>query len=93
MMKSTKSLWILLLAAIGLGSASCASIPKGATAVAPFYKEKYLGRWYEIARLPHRFERGLDYVTAEYSREEQHIAVVNRGVRNVLSLIQFISIA
>ena len=80
MMKSTKSLWILLLAAIGLGSASCASIPKGATAVTPFYKEKYLGKWYEIARLDFRFERGLNNTTAQYSlNDDGTIRVVNRG--------------
>ncbi|OGU55719.1 MAG: hypothetical protein A2V66_13790 [Ignavibacteria bacterium RBG_13_36_8] len=29
--------------------------------------EKYLGRWYEIARLPNSFEEGCFCVTAEYS--------------------------
>lgn len=29
--------------------------------------DKYLGTWYEIARLDHSFERGRDSVTAEYS--------------------------
>lgn len=60
----------------------CAASTRHLPAITPFDVDQYLGRWYEIARLPHRFERGLDYVTAEYSREEQHIAVVNRGVRN-----------
>ena len=36
---------------------SCASIPEGATAVKPFYKEKYLGKWYEIARFQNSFEK------------------------------------
>lgn len=77
-MKSTKSLWILLLAAIGLGS--CATIPKGATAVTPFDKEKYLGKWYEIARFDFRFERGLNNTSAHYSlNEDGTIRVVNRG--------------
>ena len=28
---------------------------------------KYLGTWYEIARFPHSFEKGLVGVTANYS--------------------------
>ena len=45
-----------------------------------FELERYLGTWYEIARLDHRFERGLTNVMANYSlREEGGISVVNRG--------------
>jgi apolipoprotein D and lipocalin family protein len=48
--------------------------------VKKFYLDRYLGRWYEIARLPHSFEKGLDSVTASYSiREDGMIKVVNRG--------------
>ena len=55
----------MLLIAIMTGFYSCASIPKGATAVTPFEKEKYLGKWYEIARLDFRFERNLNNTTAQ----------------------------
>ena len=41
-------------------------------------KEKYLGKWYEIARLDYRFEKNLDNTTAEYSLNGS-IRVVNRG--------------
>ncbi len=45
-----------------------------------FQSERYLGQWYEIARLDHRFERGLEQVTATYSpREDGGLKVVNRG--------------
>lgn len=41
---------------------------------------QYLGTWYEIARLDHSFERGLEQVTANYSLgEDDSIKVVNRG--------------
>ncbi len=41
---------------------------------------RYLGTWYEIARLDHSFERGLDQVTAEYAlREDGGVSVTNRG--------------
>ena len=40
--------------------------------------ERYLGRWYEIARFPNRFERGCVGVTADYAmREDGKISVVN----------------
>lgn len=59
---------------------SCASIPKGAQAVEPFNSKKYLGKWYEIARMDLRFERNLINVTATYSENENGtIKVVNRG--------------
>ena len=42
--------------------------------------ERYIGQWYEIARLDHRFERGLENVTATYSlREDGGLVVQNRG--------------
>ena len=42
--------------------------------------DKYLGKWYEIARLPNRFEKGLICVTAEYStRPDGKIKVLNSG--------------
>ncbi len=60
---------------------SCSnSIPEGAVAVKPFYKEKYLGKWYEIARLDFKYERDLDNTTAEYSlNDDGTIKVVNQG--------------
>lgn len=48
--------------------------------VSDFDLERYLGKWYEVARLDHPFERGLSNVTAEYSlREDGRLRVVNRG--------------
>jgi len=59
---------------------SCISMPEGISPVDNFEVEKYLGTWYEIARLDHSFERGLSRVTAEYSiRKDGKIRVLNRG--------------
>ena len=59
---------------------SCRSIPKGAGAVKPFDAKKYIGQWYEIARLDFRFERNLNNTTANYSfNDNGTIKVVNRG--------------
>jgi apolipoprotein D and lipocalin family protein len=53
--------------------------------VATLEIEKYLGKWYEIARFPHSFEKGLAGVTATYSlRKDGKIRVVNQGYRGGL---------
>ena len=58
----------------------CTGKPDNIKPVQNFQAQKYLGKWYEIARLDHRFERGLSKVTAEYSlRSDGGIKVVNRG--------------
>lgn len=66
--------------AAGLLLAACTGVPANLAPVDGFQAERYLGRWYEIARLDHSFERGLSQVTAEYSkRDDGGITVVNRG--------------
>jgi apolipoprotein D and lipocalin family protein len=60
--------------------AGCYNTPQGVQPVESFDLNRYLGKWYEIARLDHSFERGLEQVTAEYSlRDDGGITVVNRG--------------
>jgi len=58
----------------------CVGIPDNVKPVDNFKLEKYLGKWYEIARLDHSFERGLSRVTADYSlRDDGGVRVLNRG--------------
>lgn len=60
--------------------AACTSLPEGVTPVDNFQLDRYLGKWYEIARLDHSFERGLSDVSAQYRRApEGGVEVVNRG--------------
>lgn len=60
--------------------AGCTGVPKGIEPVTGFDPERYLGTWYEIARLDHSFEEGLSQVTAEYTlNEDGSVKVVNRG--------------
>lgn len=60
--------------------AGCVSAPRGVEVVAGFELDRYLGTWYEIARLDHRFERGLSDVSATYTkRKDGGIDVLNRG--------------
>jgi len=57
-------------------------IPKGLEPVENFELERYLGKWYELARLDHSFERGMTDVTAEYSmRKDGGVKVLNRGYK------------
>ena len=59
---------------------SCVGIPDGVKPVDRFQIERNMGKWHEIARLDHSFERGLTRVTAEYSvREDGGVRVLNRG--------------
>ena len=61
-------------------TSACTGIPDNASPVSGFDVNRYLGTWYEIARLDHSFERGLEQVTAEYSlRDDGGIRVVNQG--------------
>jgi apolipoprotein D and lipocalin family protein len=58
----------------------CVGIPENVKPVENFELDKYLGKWYEIARLDHSFERGLTRITADYSlRDDGSVRVVNRG--------------
>ncbi len=58
----------------------CVGIPDNVTPVDNFKIDRYLGKWYEIARLDHSFERGLTQVTANYTlRDDGGIRVLNRG--------------
>jgi len=58
----------------------CSGTPDGLTPVSGFDGQRYLGTWYEIARLDHSFERGLEQVTAHYSlNPDGSIRVINRG--------------
>ncbi|MGL4933124.1 MAG: lipocalin family protein [Aeromonas sp.] len=59
---------------------ACTGIADGIRPVSGFQLDRYLGTWYEIARLDHSFERGLEQVSATYSlRDDGGVQVLNRG--------------
>lgn len=65
---------------------SCALTGNGSTRDIPLVTDvdltRYAGRWYEIARFQHRFERDLVNVTATYSlRDDGRIEVLNQGYK------------
>ncbi len=73
----------ILLSVLALSLFSCTGTPQNIDAVKNFQNDRYLGKWYEIARLDHHFEKNLDRVSATYTkRVDGGITVVNSG-RNV----------
>lgn len=70
----------ILLMVTSLLLCGCLGMPRSVKPVNEFELNKYLGKWHEIARLDHSFERGLSKVTAEYRlRDDGGISVINRG--------------
>ena len=79
-MNKKKLFNLVLMSVMMIGLFSCETIPEGAVAVEPFDKAKYLGKWYEVARIDFKYEKDLDNTTAEYSLNDNGtIKVVNRG--------------
>jgi len=71
---------VLALITTVLLMAGCTGLPEGITPVSGFDQQRYLGTWYEIARLDHSFEEGLSQVTADYRlNDDGSIKVINRG--------------
>lgn len=69
-----------IMCAVLLSVSGCTGIPEGVVTVEDFDLERYLGTWYEVARLDHRFERGLSEVKAVYSQNEDgSVRVTNSG--------------
>ena len=71
-----KNLFVLIAALLS----GCTGIPDGVTAIDGFEINRYMGTWYEIARLDHRFERGLNKISATYTlRGDGGVNVLNKG--------------
>jgi apolipoprotein D and lipocalin family protein len=76
------SVTVLAATLFSLLLTGCLGVPDRAVVVQDFSLERYLGTWYEIARLDHPFERGLSHVQAEYSmREDGGVRVINKGFK------------
>lgn len=75
-MSSIRNFWVIACCLLS----GCLAVPDGIEPVDNFELNRYLGKWYEIARLDHSFERGLEAVSAEYSlRDDGGIRVINSG--------------
>lgn len=72
----------LILSGSAMLLVGCANTlpPVGLVAVTAFDVQRYQGRWYELARLEHAFERGMTDVSATYTvQADGSVRVVNRG--------------
>lgn len=77
--------FILSSLLVGLGAVASAQ-QIDYTTITAFDLNRYLGKWYEIARYDHAFERGLVRTTAEYTlRDDGKIKVLNSGYLNGLN--------
>lgn len=69
----------MIVIAAGL-LAGCTGVPEGIRPIQNLEVDRFLGTWYEIARLDHSFEEGLSRVSAEYElNDDGSIVVTNRG--------------
>ena len=72
--------FMMIFPVLGMLFAGCRNSSKMAPAVSGFDAERYCGTWYEIARLPNWFQRGMYHASAEYTgMENRTIKVVNRA--------------
>ena len=72
---------MILLTLVSFGCAT--NTPSGVKVIQNFEVDRYLGTWYEIARLDHSFERGMSNVTAQYSfNDDGTIRVLNTGFKD-----------
>lgn len=71
----------VVAAAVTTTLSGCAvSVPQGIQPVSGFDAARYMGTWYELARIDHRFEKGLTRVSAQYSlNDDGTVNVINRG--------------
>jgi len=87
-MKKAEFLRLLMaFTAIIIISTACTSsqIIKNMELVDEVNLDRFLGKWYEIARFPHSFEKGLVGVTATYEQMDKgKIKVINQGYKDSL---------
>ena len=79
---SLRRLALAAMVTVAGALAACASTspPPGIAPVTGFELTRYEGRWHELARLDHSFERGMTDVSATYQRQSDgSVRVVNRG--------------
>ena len=85
-MSFKRTLPLVLRAGAALALGACATLQRGPVGNAavpqpakPVDLDRYLGRWYELARYEASFQRGCEAVTADYSlRDDGLIGVLNR---------------
>ena len=77
------------MAVILLSAEACKAQTINITTVDNLDLKRYMGRWYELARYDHRFERDMERCEAYYSLEpDGKIAVRNSGIDTKTGLLR-----
>lgn len=70
----------LIMLASSVFGISCSATYHAMETVEEFDISRYMGKWYEISRLPNKFEEGLENNTAFYEKNENgDVIVINQG--------------
>lgn len=78
-----KKVFLFLLSLLSLGGCTDGPVTVDNTTVKQLDLKQFMGRWYEIARYDHKFERGMTNVTATYTLlDNGRIEVVNEGLKD-----------
>ena len=84
-----KQIYTILMAVILLSAEACKAQTINTTTVDNLDVERYMGRWYELARYDHRFERDMERCEAYYTLEpDGKIAVRNSGIDTKTGLLR-----
>lgn len=72
----------LLSILVAFSLSGCLGLPGDLQPITGFEVDRYMGKWYEIYRLDHSFERGLSQVTATYTlNDDGTVKVENAGIK------------
>lgn len=78
----TNMVGICLIIIASFFTISCMAQKTDNTPVGEFNLQRYLGNWYEIARMNHSFEKGISHAQANYTLQgDGSILVVNSGIK------------
>jgi apolipoprotein D and lipocalin family protein len=71
---------LIYLALALLFASSCSTAYMALDSADDFEIQRYMGKWYEISRLPNKFEEGLENITANYElTDDGKVLVINEG--------------
>ena len=77
------------MAALLLSVSACKAQSINSTTIDNLDLKRYMGRWYELARFDHRFERNMERCEAYYALESDgNIAVRNSGIDTKTGLLR-----
>ena len=84
-----KHIYTILMAVILFSAEACKAQSVNTTTVDNLDVERYMGRWYELARYDHRFERNMERCEAYYTLEpDGKISVRNSGIDTETGLLR-----